>query len=286
MTHWHKDTTCLVNDILCCGVLIKVIASSRTLGFWPDDLDDPVVGQAGVEAGVDIGVEFLPAQFTCYDPFDVSPASPSPSQKLRDLEKPILVPLVNPGNVDKRNRDISLENFRPKVQTAGPDVKAVIKPVEPCVPIDLTVDEAVPVLDLSQTDMDLSQCDELLSRLEEEDPNYMLVDWPRPVFVEDYKQLSEGTWLGTQLMDFYMYHVYQNLNPDRQNDIHLFTTDFYRALTIDRQTRVRDANLFDKGNQLFTELSQHFLCQAIYFVSSSDWQGNNRRDNALIDDIS
>lgn len=177
---------------------------------------------------------------------------------------------MNPGNVDKRNRDISLENFRPKVQTAGPDVKAVIKPVEPCVPIDLTVDEAVPVLDLSQTDMDLSQCDELLSRLEEEDPNYMLVDWPRPVFVEDYKQLSEGTWLGTQLMDFYMYHVYQNLNPDRQNDIHLFTTDFYRALTIDRQTRVRDANLFDKGNQLFTELSQHFLCQAIYFVSSSD----------------
>ena len=61
--------------------------------------------------------------------------------------------------------------------------------------------------------MDLSQCDELLSRLEEEDPNYMLVDWPRPVFVEDYKQLSEGTWLGTQLMDFYMYHVYQNLTP-------------------------------------------------------------------------
>ena len=196
---------------------------------------------------------FLPAQFTCYDPF--SPASPSPSQKLRDSEKPILVPVVNPGNVDKRNRAISLENFRPKVQTTGPDVKTVIKPVEPCVPIDLTGEEAAPVLDLSQTDMDMSQCDELLSRLEEEDPNYMLVDWPRPVFVEDYKQLSEGTWLGTQLIDFYLYHVHQSLPPARQNDIYLFTTDFYRALTIDRQTRVRDANLFDKGNQLFTDLS-------------------------------
>ena len=173
-----------------------------------------------------------------------------------------------PGNVDKRSRDISLENFRPKVQTTGPDVKTVIKPVEPCVPIDLTGEEAVPVLDLSQTDMDMSQCDELLSRLEEEDPNYMLVDWPRPVFVEDYKQLSEGTWLGTQLIDFYLYHVHQSLPPARQNDIYLFTTDFYRALTIDRLTRVRDANIFDKGNQLFAELSpQQILSNPI---SSSD----------------
>ena len=230
---------------------MKVIAS-RTLGFWPEDLDDPV----GDKAGGEDEEEYLPAQFPCYDPFDqpVSPASPSDAQKLRDSGKPVLVPIVNPRTVSNRNPDISLENFRPRVKASGPVIKpppSLIK-VEPspCVPMDWTVDEAVPVLDLTQSSMDLSQGDHLLSMVEEDDPNYMLVDWPRPVFVEDYKELADGSWIGTQLLDFYLHHVHQNLPSARQNDIYLFTTDLYRAWTRDRQTLVRDANLFDKENQL------------------------------------
>ena len=238
----------LLNFILCCVILIKVIVC-RTLGFWPDDLDDPVGELAGGEEE-----EFLPAQFPFYDPFDkpVTPASPSPEQKLRASEKPTLVPIVDPGPVNKRNLNISLENFRPKVMASGPDVKTVIKPPPPvpCVPKDLTVDEAVPILDLTKTDMDLSFCDQLLSMVEEDDPNYMLLDFPRPVFVEDYKQLSDGTWIGTQLLDFYLHHIHENLPPAKQNDIYLFTTDLYRAFTRDRQTLVRDGNSFDKENQL------------------------------------
>ena len=200
--------------------------------------------------------EFLPAQFPCYNPFDKpsAPASPSPEQKLRDSEKPVLVPIVNPRPVNNRHLDISLENFRPRVKALGPVMKPPpplikVEPV-PCVPMNLSVDEAVPVLDLTQSDMDLSQCDELLALVEEDNPNFMLVDWPRPVFVEDYKQLSDGLWIGTQLLDFYLHHVHQNLPSAGQNDIYLFTTDLYCSWTRHRQTLVRDANLFDKEHQL------------------------------------
>ena len=176
-----------------------------------------------------------------------------------------MVPIVNPGPVNRRNPDISLVNFRPKVMASGPDVKTVIKPPPPCVPMDLTVDDA-PVLDLTQSDMDLSQCDQLLSLVEEDDPNYMLVDWPRPVFVEDYKQLAEGTWIGTQLLDFFLYHVHQNLPPAEQNDIHLFPTDFFRAR--DKHACVRDVNLFDKENQLKAECPFYLILS--FSMSSSD----------------
>ena len=178
----------------------------------------------------------------------------------------MLVPIVKPRFVVKRETPgISLETSRPRVAAPvapGPNLKpvTVIKPsplnVAPCVPIDLTVDDAVPTLDLSQSSIDMSQCDQLLALVEDRDPNFMLVDWPRPVYVEDYNQLSEGEWIGTQLLDFYLYHVHQNLPAPSQNDIHLFTTEFYLSLSRDKQRHlhVRGANLFDKEHQLISYL--------------------------------
>ena len=222
--------------------------------------------------------EVLPSQFPCYDPFDplfdppASPSRDSPSSSqisplpACDFGKPMLVPILKPRFVVKRETPgISLETSRPRVAAPvapGPNLKpvTVIKPsplnVAPCVPIDLTVDDAVPTLDLSQSSIDMSQCDQLLALVEDRDPNFMLVDWPRPVYVEDYNQLSEGEWIGTQLLDFYLYHVHQNLPAPSQNDIHLFTTEFYLSLSRDKQRHlhVRGANLFDKEHQLISYL--------------------------------
>ena len=234
----------------------------------------PVVGKASEEEEEEV----LPSQFPCYDPFDppfdppASPSRDSPSSSqisplpACDFGKPMLVPIVKPRFVVKRETPgISLETSRPRVAAPvapGPNLKpvTVIKPsplnVAPCVPIDLTVDDTVPTLDLSQSSIDMSQCDQLLALVEDRDPNFMLVDWPRPVYVEDYNQLSEGEWIGTQLLDFYLYHVHQNLPAPSQNDIHLFTTEFYLSLSRDKQRHlhVRGANLFDKEHQLISYL--------------------------------
>ena len=239
--------------------------NARTLGFWEDDLGEPVVGKAGD----DDEEVLLPSQFPCYNPFDPPPDPPAASSSAADENGTEAVDNDDEAGTDERTLDIAntlhhdhcyshhipyFSSHLP-IEERSHDVPPGIK-VEPmpCVPIDLTVDDAVPTLDLSQSTIDLSQCDQLLSLVEQRDPNFMLVDWPRPVYLEDYKQLSEGVWIGNQLLDFYLYHVHQNLSPASQNDIYLFTTDFYGFLSRDKErhpTR-RDVNLFDKEHQLIS----------------------------------
>ena len=85
---------------------------------------------------------------------------------------------------------------------------------------------------------------------EEEVNNNKLVDWP-PVYIEDYKRLGEGSWLNTNILDFYMNNLSNNLSAEKRRNIYIYETTFFSVLSgVNGLNEVKnyfnEVNFFDK----------------------------------------
>ena len=125
-----------------------------------------------------------------------------------------------------------------------PDVKPVIKP-----PPKQFVNPNI--IDLTMTVTANPDLSDLLTCFEEESSNnFLLVDWPSPLYIEDYKLLAEGQWLSTHLVDFYLQHLFHQLPSNQQSQLFVFETTFFSVLRDLGLGAVssyfKDTNFFDK----------------------------------------
>ena len=125
-----------------------------------------------------------------------------------------------------------------------PDVKAVIKP-----PAKQIVNPNI--IDLTMTVTANPELSDLLTCFEEESSNnLLLVDWPLPLYIEDYKLLAEGQWLSTHIVDFYLQHLFHQLPSNQQSQLFVFETTFFNVLRDLGLGAVssyfKDTNFFDK----------------------------------------
>ena len=137
----------------------------------------------------------------------------------------------------------------PKVEAVvktGPNVKSVIKPLQK------KTSGTPNCIDLTLAVTGNSQLKDLFSSFEEEiNNNEQLVDWPHPVYIEDYKRLGEGEWLNTNILDFFLQHIYHQLPVEKRRNIYVYDTTFFNVLdSVDGLNQVRtyfnDINFFDK----------------------------------------
>ena len=107
---------------------------------------------------------------------------------------------------------------------------------------------------LIDTTMAVSSNPELINLVntfeEETNDNDLLVDWPSPIYIEDYKVLAEGKWLSNNVVDFYLQHLYCGLPADLQAEVFVFQTTFFSVLRDLGLGAVssyfKDTNFFDK----------------------------------------
>ena len=107
---------------------------------------------------------------------------------------------------------------------------------------------------LIDTTMAVSSNPELINLVntfeEETNDNNLLVDWPSPIYIEDYKGLAEGKWLSNNVVDFYLQHLYYGLPADLQAEVFVFQTTFFSVLRDLGLGAVssyfKDTNFFDK----------------------------------------
>ena len=96
------------------------------------------------------------------------------------------------------------------------------------------------------------ELEDLLNNYEKEmNNNGQLVDPPHPVFIDDYARLGEGAWLNTNILDFYLHHIYNQLPPEKRRNIFIYETTFFSVLGgVDGLNQVRgyfkEINFFDK----------------------------------------
>ena len=107
------------------------------------------------------------------------------------------------------------------------------------------------VIDMTNAVSSNPELIDLLTSFEEEtSDNNLLVDWPMPIYLEDYKVLAEGEWLNTNVMDFYLQHLYSGLPTDLQAEVFVFETTFFSVLRDcgirDVSSYFPDTNFFDK----------------------------------------
>lgn len=48
---------------------------------------------------------------------------------------------------------------------------------------------------------------------------------------EDYMCLAVGQFLNDKIIDFYLKYLWENLPPEQQEKVHIFSTFFYKRLT-------------------------------------------------------
>ena len=169
-----------------------------------------------------------------------------PSQSLLTSTADTAKDIQSPTNQMQEQR---LFDANPKVEAVvktGPDVKSVIKP-----PQNQT--SGTPnKIDLTLAVTGNSQLEDLFRSFEEEvNNNEQLVDWPHPVYIEDYKRLGEGEWLNTNILDFYLNHIYHQLPVEKRRNIYVYDTTFFNVLdSVNGVNAVRtyfsDINFFDK----------------------------------------
>ena len=108
------------------------------------------------------------------------------------------------------------------------------------------------IIDLTMSVNSNPELANLLTSFEEESSNNsLLVDWPSPIYIEDYKLLNEGQWLSTHMVDFYLQHLYYELPSNQQAEVFVFETTFFSVLTSMGLGAVssyfQNTNFFDKA---------------------------------------
>ena len=209
----------------------------------------PVVKPTSVSK-ITPGISLLkpdPQQQPPQDTVASHPAADSIRQQVQDRQKA-------ENNYSPSLEEQKLFDTMPKVEApptvkAGPtlsvpDAKAVIKP--PAKQI------ANPnIIDLTMTVSANPELSDLLTSFEEESSNnLLLVDWPLPLYIEDYKLLAEGQWLSTHIVDFYLQHLFHQLPSNQQSQLFVFETTFFNVLRDLGLGAVssyfKDTNFFDK----------------------------------------
>ena len=171
-----------------------------------------------------------------------------PSLVVNSQQPSITVPSVSrPSHSPSRQiQEQKLFDAIPKVEAdvkAGPDV---IKPLQNKTSgnpnrIDLTIAVS-----------GNKEVEDLYTSFEEEiNNNEQLVSRPHPVYIDDYKRLAEGEWLNTNILDFYLQHVYNNLPAEKMRNIYVHDTTFFSVLSgVDGLNQVKNyfktVNFFDK----------------------------------------
>ena len=126
-----------------------------------------------------------------------------------------------------------------KLFDAIPKIEAVVKQepgVAPPVKVGSLPTPAKRILNPNIIDLTnaVSSNPELINLLtsyeEETSDDNLLVDWPMPIYLEDYKVLAEGEWLNTNVLDFYLQYLYSGLPTDLQAEVFVFQTTFFSVL--------------------------------------------------------
>ena len=163
-------------------------------------------------------------------------SKPPQSQTQQVQEQKLFDAIPKAESVVKQEPDVA-PSVKAGSLPSGPDVKPVRN-----------------TPNLIDTTMAVSSNPELINLVntfeEETNDNNLLVDWPSPIYIEDYKGLAEGKWLSNNVVDFYLQHLYYGLPADLQAEVFVFQTTFFSVLRDLGLGAVssyfKDTNFFDK----------------------------------------